>query len=169
MNARHIPWCGVFSALLASGFAGSALAQPVGAEPSARAEEGQARIDDAPIAAPALDRGLLKRLEELAGARRTARKEGLKDPKAWQASRAQRASAHRQQLAMLWGSVVSTIDGQARLRMHADRMARLNRMLDLAEQKNDSALSAAIDADIASELARHVQAMQTLKAEAGPP
>ena len=167
MNAQLCTRFGVFMALCASCFAGSALAQPEGAEPSTRAEPGQARTDDAPLAAPALDRSLLKRLQELEGARRTERREGLKDPKAWEEHRAQRATAHRQQLATLWGSVVGTIDGQARLRMHAERMARLNRMLDLAEQKHDSSLIATINADIASELARHVQAMQKLKVEAG--
>jgi hypothetical protein len=168
MNAQHFTRFGVFLALSAGCFAGSALAQPEGAEPSARTEEqGRAQRDDGPALAPALDRSLLKRLQELEGARRAARQEGLKDPKAWEANRAQRASAHRQQLAVLWGSVVGTLDGQARLRMHADRMARLNRMLDLAQQKHDQPLTATINADIASALAHHVQAMQKVKAEAG--
>src|SRR6187431_773727 len=144
MNAQHFTRFGVLMALSASYFAGAALAQPKAAEPDTRAEEGQARTDDPPVVAPALDRSLLRRLQELEGARRTERREGLKDPKAWEANRAQRASAHRQQLATLWGSVVGLIDGQARLRLHADRMARLNRMLDLAEQKNDKSLVATI-------------------------
>jgi hypothetical protein len=62
---------------------------------------------------------------------------------------------------------VGTVDGQARLRLHADRMARLNRMLDLAEQKNQKLLITMINSDIAGELAHHVQAMQKVKAEAG--
>jgi len=157
MIARHFTRFGVFMALSAACFAGLALAQPEG------------RTDDRPAVAPALDPSLLQRVQELEGARRTARQAGLKDPKAWEANRAQRASVHRQQLATLWGSVVDRIDGQARLRLHADRMARLNRMLDLAEQKGERPLSATIRADIAAELARHVRAMQQLKAEAGLP
>ena len=51
--------------------------------------------------------------------------------------------------------------------MNADRMARLNRMLDLAEQKSDATLAARIHADITRELSRHAQAMQNLQAETG--
>jgi hypothetical protein len=131
------------------------------------AEEERTRVGDSPAVAPALDRSLLQRLQELEGARGTDRREGLKDSKAWEASRAERASAHRQQLALLWGSVVGTVDGQARLRMHADRMARLNRMLYLAEQQNQKALIAMINSDIASELTHQVQAMQKIRVEAG--
>ena len=168
MIAQHFKRFGVFWALSAGCFAGPALAQPESAEPGVRTDEqGQARTGDSPAVAPALDRSLLKRLQELEGARRTDRREGLEDPKAWEANRGQRASAHRQQLATLWGSVVGTVDGQARLRLHADRMARLNRMLDLAEQKNQKLLITMINSDIAGELAHHVQAMQKVKAEAG--
>jgi len=169
MNAQHFKRFGAFAALVATCFAGSALAQSEGEEPPTRRdEETRSGTDAVPtVVAPALDRNLLKRVQDMEGARRTARKEGLKDPKAWEAGRAQRASAHRQQLATLWGSITGTLDGQARLRMHAERMARLNRLLDLAEQKNDEALIATITADIGIELRRHVQAMQMAKAVAG--
>lgn len=171
MNATHFTRFPRFAAcflLLAACFAGSALAQPEGSEPSVRtAQGGPARANDEPRVVPPLDRGLLKQLQQLEEARREARREGLKDPEAWEANRAQRASAHRQQLAALWGSVVDRIDGQARLRLHADRMARLNRLLYLAEQKREKSLIATIDADIASELVHHVQAMQKVKSEAG--
>jgi len=170
MNARHFARFAGFMVLSAACLAGLAVAQPKRAEPSAVAEDqARARTDDSLVTAPALDRGLVQRLQELESARRTARRAGLTDPQAWQENRVQRASAHRQQLATLWGNVVGTIDGQARLRLHADRMARLNRMLDLAEQKNEKSLVTSIEADIASELARQVQAMQKLIAESGLP
>jgi len=170
MNARGFMRLAGYMVLSAACLAGSAVAQPKLGEPAGDAEDrARARTDDSRALAPALDRSLLQRLQELESARRTARRAGLKDPKAWQENIAQRASAHRQQLAALWGNVVDTIDGQARLRVHADRMARLNRILDLAEQKNEKSLVTTIDADIASELARHVQAMQQLIAEVGLP
>jgi len=172
MNPQHFKWFGALFplvALVATCLAGSALAQSEGDEPRTRRdEEDRSGTDVSPsVVAPALDRNLLKRLQELEGARRTARTEGLKDSKAWEAGRARRASAHRQQLATLWGSITGTVDGQARLRLHADRMARLNRLLDLAEQKNDKALIATLATHIENELKRHVQAMQKAKAAAG--
>ena len=171
MNATHFTRFTRFAGCLAVSagcFTGVALAQPEGPAPGMRAAHGgPARTNDEPAVVPALDRGLLQRLQELEGARRTARQEGLKDPEAWEATRAQRASAHRQQLAALWGGVMDRIEGQARLRLHADRMARLNRLLYLAEQRRDKSLIATIDADIASELVHQVQAMQKVKAEAG--
>jgi hypothetical protein len=46
-------------------------------------------------------------------------------------------------------------------------MARLNRMLDLAAHKNDSALAQRIQADIERELTRHAQSMLALQAAVG--
>ncbi|HYP76991.1 MAG TPA: hypothetical protein VER12_13580 [Polyangiaceae bacterium] len=166
MKAKLHARFGVWVALSVIGFGRLVFAQLPGAAPGPSAEEARARSDESPSAS-GLDRQQLQRVQELEAARRSTRANALEDEKGWEESRAQRASVHRQQLAALWGSVVGTIDGQARLRMNADRMARLNRMLDLAEQEKNAALSARIQADLARELARHVQAMQTVQAEAG--
>jgi hypothetical protein len=110
---------------------------------------------------------LVAHLRELEVGRRAARTAALKEPQSWADNRPTRAAQHRQQLAELWGNVVGSIDAQASLRMNADRMARLNRMLDLAEQKQDAALSTRLQADLTRELARHAHAMQQVIALTG--
>ncbi|HET7542032.1 MAG TPA: hypothetical protein VFK05_19330 [Polyangiaceae bacterium] len=156
-----------------SAFVRSALGEPEGALPRANEAQASGRADDA-VVYPKLDPQLWARLNELQSARHAARKQALTDPKRWDDERAQRASAHRAQLSALWGNLVGRIDGQARLRIHADRMARLNRLLYLAEQKTvgagqqpDLALVQRVQADISRELTRHVQAMQELRAAGG--
>jgi len=166
INSKLLIRLSVLLALSLSCFVRAALGEPEAAQPSANEARPSERSDPAP-ATPPLDAKLLARVVEVEAARRAARAAALEDPKAWEDQRAQRARAHRAQLAALWGNIVDSIDGQARLRMHAERMARLNRMLDLAELKRDSALVKRIQSDIQRELARHVQAMQQLQAAVG--
>ena len=125
----------------------------------------RARNEDA---APAqIDPRLVARLEQLETARRKNRDQSLQDPKAWAAGRDQRALQHRREIAELWGNVVNGIDGQAKLRMHAERMSRFNRMLDLAEYSADQALVARLHKDITRELVRHAKSMQVTVAAWG--
>lgn len=166
MNAKLLTLFGVLVALSASCFVRSALGAAVSASPSANEGRAPERTDES-VASATLDPKLLSRVVELEATRRAAREAALDDPKGWQDHRAQRASAHRAELAALWGNVVGSIDGQARLRMHAERMARLNRILDLAQLKQDPALVKRIQADIQRELARHVQTMQQVQAATG--
>ena len=121
----------------------------------------QSGEDDAPSVV--FDPTLVERLSELQANHRKARDEALKDPKAWDDNRALRAQLDRAELGQLWGNLVNSPDAQARLRLHADRMARLNRMLDLAQGSADAALSKRIRADIERELVLHAQNMQTLR------
>jgi hypothetical protein len=109
---------------------------------------------------------LVARLEQLEQARRALRKAAQQDPKAWAEGRSARAKAHQEEIARLWGSVVGTIDAQAHLRLHAERMARLNRLLDLAEVQSNKSLVARVRADITRELVRHAQSMHGMSAGA---
>lgn len=111
-----------------------------------------------------LDPAISARVRQAEATRRTAREAGAKDAAVWLAERTQRAARHRAELAELWGSVSGTLDGQARLRRHADRMARLNRMLDLAQQQPNEKLVQRIQADIRRELSLFDAAMQALRA-----
>jgi hypothetical protein len=115
----------------------------------------------------AIDGELVAKLQSIEASRRALRKEALKDAQSWAEQRAARASEHRRRIAELWGSVVGIIDAQASLRMNADRMARLNRMLDLAEAKGDAALVARLQVDVTRELTRHARAMQRVSALSG--
>ncbi|HYQ43923.1 MAG TPA: hypothetical protein VER11_18205 [Polyangiaceae bacterium] len=166
MNPKILVTVGVLVALSAGALARSALgdsAHDFSTTDGGRAPE---RTDDN-IPAPTFEPGLLMKLQELQASRRAARRAALEDAKSWEENRSQRASAHRAQLAALWGAVVGTIDGQARLRLHAERMARLNRMLDLAEQKNDAAFVKRIRVDVERELTHHVQVMSQLQTAMG--
>lgn len=166
MNLKPFTPRGVVAALAAIAFLRSTLGGADVAPPSTSEGRSEVRTDDsAPM--PSIDPKLLARLRQLQADRRADRVQARKDPKSWEESRAQRASAHRAQLASLWGSVAGSIDGQARLRLHAERMARLNRMLDLAEPKHDSALVKRIQADIERELTLHTELMMQLQRPAG--
>jgi len=166
MNPERLTTVCILATFSASSFARTALADP---ESAARNEDRtgpEARSDDS--AQPqTLDAKLLARVEQLQADQRASHREALKDPKAWAETRQQRATAHKTQLAALWGNLAGSIDGQARLRTHAERMARLNRILDLAEQKNDPALLTRVRAAIERELIRHVRAMQELRPAMG--
>jgi len=166
MNTKILAVLSLSVGFSASVFVRSALGD--GESDSSTTNEARApeRTDDASVA-PTFDPKLLAKLHELQVTRRDARKEGLKDAKSWEENRPQRAGAHRAQLAAVWGAVAGSIDGQARLRLHADHMARLNRMLDLAEQTNDAALAKRIGADIDRELTRNMQLMLQLQTAVG--
>jgi len=98
---------------------------------------------------------------------RSHRKEAQKDPKAWNDARAQRAASHRSDVAKNWGQVADRPDARAELALHADRMARLNRALDLAEQKGDTNLINQTNDLISKEIARDANAMARIPTPAG--
>lgn len=114
------------------------------------------------------DPTLVARLQQLQAEHRKTREPALKDPKAWDEGRAQRADLDRAALAQIWSNLVDNADARARLRVHADHMARLNRMLDLAQAPADAALTQRIQAAIQTELLQHAQNMQTLRAALRP-
>jgi len=156
---------GACLALSASCFVRSALGESEPESPSSSEDRAEQRTDDTPL--PSFDPKLTAKLLELQATRRAARRTALEDPKRWDEERSQRASEHRAQLVALWGTLVGSIDGQAHLRLHADRMARLNRMLDLAEQKKHPALVKRIRSDIERELTHHARVMLQLRAAMG--
>lgn len=158
--------------LTALGLASSARAEPDAAAERASDDLPARTNDDLPASTnddlPAsVPPELMARLTQLQAERRQQRESALGDAPAWAAGRAQRAAQHRREIAQVWGSVVNGLDGQAKLRMHAERMSRLNRMLDLAQHAADPALSARIEKDITRELVRHAQAMQLIRANGG--
>jgi|GEM_PF-3357632 len=100
---------------------------------------------------------------------RQGRKQAQTDSKAWNATRTQRAESHRTDVAQTWGSVTNHPDAQAELSLHADRMARLNRALDLAEAKGDTNQANQINDLINKEISRHANVMASIQAKAGTP
>jgi hypothetical protein len=98
---------------------------------------------------------------------RAQRKQAQRDPKAWQDSRPQRAEQRRKEIAQTWGDVTKKPSAQSELKLHAERMARLNRALDIAEQKGDQALIARVKDLTEREIVRDARVMDHMKADAG--
>jgi hypothetical protein len=97
----------------------------------------------------------LRQEQEAARARRAAL---VKDDRRWEAERNARAENHRREIAQQWVHVADRPAARAELSLHADRMARLNRALDLAEA-SDAALVRRINDLIRRETARHARIM----------
>jgi len=98
---------------------------------------------------------------------RAQRQAARKDARAWDAAREQRAIAARSQLNATWGSVAEQPEAKAELATHAERMAQLNRILDVAQDKGDTALAARTDAVIQREIARDTRVLQAIRAREG--
>ena len=196
MRTNTRTWTSILAAVAALGVAGSALAQPhrddrrddrhddhrndrdrhlaPAATPVAVAPPAGA-VAVAPPAvgvvavAPPADPKVAARLHQIEEQRQRDRRVAVKDPKTWNDARPQRATQHRSDIANTWGKAVSTPDAQAELKTHADRMARLDRILDIANQKGDTALAARAQTDIQAEVDRDAQAMQAIRVKAGVP
>jgi len=97
----------------------------------------------------------LRQEQDAARARRAAL---LKDDRRWEAERNARAENHRREIAQQWVHVADRPAARVELSLHADRMARLNRALDLAEA-SDAALVRRINDLIRRENARHARIM----------
>jgi hypothetical protein len=117
--------------------------------------------------APPVDAKLTERLHKMEEKRQRDRQVAVKDPKTWNDGRPQRATEHKSEIANAWGKTVSAPDAQSELKKHAERMARLNRILDIANDKGNTALAARVQTAIQTETDRDAQAMQAISAKAG--
>ncbi len=103
----------------------------------------------------------LQRQQEDEHARRQAER---KDERAWDAKREQRALIARNELQSTWGPALDRPEARAELALHADRIARLNRILDVAEDKGDGALIARAKGVIQREIARDARVLHAIRA-----
>jgi hypothetical protein len=83
-------------------------------------------------------------------------------------NRKERRDKYRDAIEKRWGALVSVAPVRAELVRHAWRMARLNRMHDLAEALEDKPLLARIDALLKRENERHERRMTALKENPNP-
>jgi hypothetical protein len=91
-----------------------------------------------------------------------------RDMNAWEANRAQRELEHRRQLEQLWGATfIRRPEVQPEMSIDADRMARLDRIIDLAQEQHDAASEARARAILGREFARHARVMAALRARWG--
>jgi hypothetical protein len=93
-----------------------------------------------------------------------------RDEHAWEAQREQRLWEHRRQLEQVWGPAFLTRpECKAELELHAERIARLNRIIDLAEEQHVAALAEHARRVLAREIARDARAMAELRARLSVP
>jgi hypothetical protein len=98
---------------------------------------------------------------------RERRKDGHKDAAAWAAGRKQRAIDARKDIAATWGSLTNNPEARVELALHADRMSRLNRVIDLADDRKEPTVSARAKVLVEREIARSSRVMLALKAKVG--
>ncbi len=106
---------------------------------------------------------LLKEQQDARAKRQVAKK----DSHAWDAAREQRAAEARAQVTSTWGNLAERPEAKAELATHAERMAQLNRILDVAQDKGDAALVAHTNSVIQREIARDARVLQSIRAKEG--
>jgi hypothetical protein len=95
------------------------------------------------------------------------REAARKDAHAWDANREQRAAQDRNEIASNWGDIAAQADAKAELATHAERMAQLNRILDVANDQHDAGLRARTNAVIQREITRDIRVLQGVRARVG--
>jgi hypothetical protein len=159
------------TALAASlGLASIASAQPQPPRPRPMPPPPMQPLPPAPpgIGAPLPPNEYQTRLQRDWDARLAQRAAQRRNAAQWESSRAQRELEHRRQLEGVWGAAfLRRPECQPELALDADREARLDRMIDLAQDAHDAASEARARAILAREFARHARAMAALRARWG--
>ncbi len=107
------------------------------------------------------------RVQKQEAAEQAQRKLAHKDTRAWDAGREQRAAQARSELTSTWGDISEQPAAKAELATHAERMAQLNRILDVAQDQGDTALVTRTNAVIQREIARDTKVLQGIRAQGG--
>jgi hypothetical protein len=141
-------------------------APPTGVDPRQDHREDAARRD-AQLQHQETEAQIRDRLLRQQQLDRAQRQAARKDARAWDAAREQRAAEARSQLSATWGGVAEDPDAKAEFAIHAERMAQLNRILDVAQDKGDTALAARCNNVIQREIARDTRILQGIRARGG--
>jgi len=80
----------------------------------------------------------------------------------WRRARAARALAHRREIYARWAWAVQTPEGREEFVLYSDRLARLHRIRDIAEDRRDQAMIGRVDRVIALENARHANVITVI-------
>jgi hypothetical protein len=108
------------------------------------------------------------RLQKVEDDLRRKRADQRKDAHAWEASRATREEERRHQLEGVWGApFLARAEVRSELEVHADRVARIERIIDIAEDTHNAALLAHAQRVLAREFARNARVMADLRARLG--
>jgi hypothetical protein len=103
------------------------------------------------------------RMQQREDQERAKRETERKNDAQWKADRTKRAEQWRSDMANQWGNTLDMPEARTELNTHSDRMARLNRILDIAEDKHDTTLAAHCKQVIQKEVARDSKVMQDLR------
>lgn len=99
---------------------------------------------------------------------RRKRAEQRKDAHAWEANRSAREEDRRHQLEGVWGApFLSRAEVRTELELHAERVARIERIIDIAEDTHNAALLAHAQRVLGREFARNARVMADLRARLG--
>jgi hypothetical protein len=108
------------------------------------------------------------RLQKLEDDRRAKRAEERRDQKAWEAARERREAERRRELEVIWGQeFLRRPECRAEMELDAERVARLDRIIDIAEDTHNAALLARARAVLAREVRRHARVMAELRLRLG--
>lgn len=107
------------------------------------------------------------RMQQREDQQRAKREAERKNDAQWKADRTKRAEEWRSDMANQWGTTLDMPEARTELNTHSDRMARLNRILDIAQDKKDAALTAHAKQVIQKEIARDSRVMQELRDREG--
>jgi hypothetical protein len=99
--------------------------------------------------------------------RERERRERIQNQRQWEESREARAEAHRHEIAERWAAIAIRAEARAELQVHAERMAHLNRILDVAFESHDDSLVSHCRRVIQREIARNARAMARIEAGGG--
>lgn len=108
-----------------------------------------------------------ERREDRREKRRELRAEWKQEHEKWVEKRKDRRADAVAKLKERWGTVLENAAAREEIRVHARRIARLERMKDLAQASGDTETVTAVDKLIADENARHDARMNAIKTE-GP-
>jgi hypothetical protein len=104
------------------------------------------------------------RMQSIEEQRERERREKIRNQVQWEADRDARAEAHRREVAEHWRAREIRADARAELELHAERMAHLNRILDIAVESEDFALARRCRRTIQREIARNARTMARIEA-----
>jgi len=171
----------VVVATASAGLSSSALAQPrpappigvrpappIGVRPAPPiGEDRREEHHDAVVAHEETEAQLRDRLQREHDADYLRRQAARKDHAAWEAGREQRALEARNQVLATWGTIADREDARAEYTTHADSMAQLNRILDVAMDKGDAALAAHCRYVIQRDIARDARILARIRMNGG--
>ena len=169
---------GTFAALAAVSLGGVAHAQPRPAPPIGVRPAPPTGVRPAPpggvdnrqeheIRHQETEAQIRDRLQKQEAAEQAQRKLAHKDQRAWDAGREQRAAQARSELTSTWGDISEQPEAKAELATHAERMAQLNRILDVAQDQGNTALVTHTNSVIQREIARDTKVLQGIRARGG--